>query len=207
MKFKRYWLATIPLVFMCLVFVIRYWQHYSIPQITLDLQADKVTPLQAKVIEIIDAQTLLISIFDKQSYCFVLNGLNTPLRDQAGYKRSVLGLLELTQSNFPPQINFTIEEILNTRVLIGSVYTAAEPFFGNLALIRYGFAWPDTYISTDADLRKQFASQARLALNNAKENTRGHWVNLHLNEPRRAPTQSYLKLLQQNGHTEPRCQP
>lgn len=207
MKFKRSLLIVIPLSLLCAVIFAWHWQQQNAQTTALDLQADKVTPLQAKVIEIIDAQTLLISIFDKQSYCFVLNGLNTPLRDQAGYKRSVLGLLELTQSNFPPQINFTIEEILNTRVLIGSVYTAAEPFFGNLALIRYGFAWPDTYISTDADLRKQFASQARLALNNAKENTRGHWVNLHLNEPRRAPTQSYLKLLQQNGHTEPRCQP
>jgi len=182
---------------------------YTLPAITANLSMLKDTgrPVPAEVIEIVDAQTLLVRFQNRKEHCIVLNGINTPLRQQDGYRRSVLGIIDLVQGHFRNHILVKTDAVLSSKVWLASIYDLNNETSGNLALIRFGYAWPDTYLSEDTEQNSNYLTEAKAALAEAKKNTRGHWAGIHIGELPKEPQQSYLVQLQKNGHTSEQCQP
>lgn len=207
---RRYLLLGALALTTLLIIVYMAWANTN--KVSLALAAKQ--PLEAKVLEVIDAQTLLVSLANRTQLCLVFNGINTPLKNQPGYLRSVLGIIDLVQGSFKNKIMFSTDIALNSKVKISSIHDIGYQVFGNLALIEYGYAWPDTYFTSQTTsaaeqetFTKEFYALALEALNTAKSNKRGHWAGIHLNEPSKTPPQSYLQLLQEQGHSSAVCQP
>ncbi|GLR65169.1 thermonuclease family protein [Marinospirillum insulare] len=181
---------------------------YTLPAITANFSLLKDTgrPVPAEVLEVVDAQTLLVRFQDRKEVCVVLNGVNTPLRQQDGYRRSVLGIIDLIQGSFRSQILVKIDAVLNSKVWLAGIYDLEQEVLGNLALIRFGYAWPDTYLN-DEEENDNYLVEANSALVEAKKNRRGHWAGIHLGELPLEPQQSYLMQLQALGHSSEPCQP
>lgn len=163
--------------------------------------------LPASIIEIIDSQTLLVLLEKGEEICIILNGINTPLKLQAGYRRSVLGIIDLVQGDFRNQILIKPDRLLNAKSWLVSIYDQEQKVLGNLALIHYGYAWPDVYLSDDDEKNQQYLVDAKNALADAKANANGHWAGIHIGEPPLEPQQSYLSLLLSEGHSSEKCQP
>lgn len=182
---------------------------YTLPAITANFSILKDTgrPVPAEVIEIVDAQTLLVRFQNRKERCVVLNGVNTPLRQQEGYRRSVLGIIDLVQGNFRNHILVKTDAVLNSKVWLASIYDLEQEILGNLALIRFGYAWPDTYLGDLDEHNSNYLAEANSALAEAKKNTRGHWAGIHIGELPQEPQQSYLVQLQALGHSSELCQP
>lgn len=181
---------------------------YTLPAITANFSVvtGSGRPIPGQVVEVIDAQTLLVRFQNRKEVCVVLNGINTPFKQDVGYRRSVLGIIDLVQGDFRNQILVKLDAILNPRVWLASIYDQHQEVLGNLALVRYGYAWPDTYLSDDSELNTQYLADAHSALADAKKNTRGHWVGIHIGELPTEPQESYLKRLETQGHASNACQ-
>lgn len=182
---------------------------YTLPAITANLSVVNGygRPVPAQVVEVVDAQTLLVRFQDRKEVCVVLNGINTPLKQQVGYRRSVLGIIDLVQGDFRNEILVQVDAVLNSKVWLASIYDQHQEVLGNLALIRYGYAWPDSYLSEDKEQNTHYLAAAKSALADAKSNTRGHWSGIHIGELPQTPPQSYLKLLSSQGHASKECAP
>jgi len=182
---------------------------YTLPAITANFSLVKDTgrPVPAEVLEVIDAQTLLVRFQNHKEGCVVLNGINTPLRQQEGYRRSVLGIIDLIQGSFRNHILVKADAVLNSKVWLASIYDLEQEILGNLALIRFGYAWPDTYLSYETEQNLNYLVKANSALAEAQKNTRGHWAGIHIGEQPQEPQQSYLAQLQALGHSSEQCQP
>lgn len=182
---------------------------YSLPTITANFSvvSGSGRPVPAQVVEVVDAQTILVRFQNRKEVCVVLNGINTPLKQDLGYRRSVLGIIDLVQGDFRNEILVKLDAILNPRVWLASIYDQHQEVLGNLALVRYGYAWPDAYLSDDNELTSQYLADANSALADAKKNTRGHWAGIHIGELPTEPQKSYLKRLANQGHASSLCQP
>lgn len=182
---------------------------YTLPTITANFSILENTgrPVPAEVIEVVDAQTLLVGFQNGQKICVVLNGINTPLRIEDGYRRSVLGIIDLVQGEFRNNILVKLDAVLNSKVWVAGIYDLEKTTLGNLSLIRFGYAWPDDYLTDEAEQSSDYSVQASDALLEAKQNTRGHWAGINIGELPHTPQQSYLEQLQKLGHTSEQCQP
>lgn len=182
---------------------------YTLPAITAGLVLIKGAgrPVPAVVQEIVDAQTLLLRVPDGKRLCLVLNGINTPLKHQPGYRRSVLGLIDLSQGRLRGEVVVQLDAVISENVWLGTVYDLREDINGNLELIRSGYAWPDEYQHDEKDPVKSWRQDAADALQQAQNNTLGHWQGIHIGEAPEAPAQSYIKTLIRDGHSAAACQP
>lgn len=182
---------------------------YALPAITANFSVLKGSgrPVPASVLQVIDAQTLLVRFKNRKEICVVLNGINTPLKQQLGYRRSVLGMIDLVQGDFRNELLVQVDAVLNSKVWLVSIYDLQEEVLGNLALIRFGYAWPDNYLSEDSALTAHYLGEAKTALEEAKQNTRGHWAGINIGELPHKPPQSYLTQVQTLGHSSEQCKP
>lgn len=182
---------------------------YTLPAITASLVLIKGAgrPIPAVVQEIVDSQTLLLRMPDGKNVCFVLNGVNTPLKHQPGYRRSVLGLIDLSQGRLRSEVRVQLDAVLYDSIWLGAVYDVREEINGNLALIRSGYAWPDVYHHDNQDQVNIYRQDAAEALQEARSNARGHWLGIHIGEAPEEPAASYIRNLIRDGHSAPACQP
>lgn len=163
--------------------------------------------IPAVVQEIVDSQTLLLRMPDGKMVCFVLNGINTPLKHQPGYRRSVLGLIDLSQGRLRSKVRVQLDAVIYDTIWLGVMYDLSEENNANLALIRSGYAWPDVYHHDHNDQVNIYRQNAAEALHEARSNARGHWLGIHIGEAPEAPAQSYISHLIRNGHAAAVCQP
>lgn len=181
---------------------------YTLPAITGSLVLIKGAgrPIPASVQGVVDGQTLVLKLQNNDQVCLVLNGVNTPLKDQPGYRRSVLGLIDLAQGRFRGKVLVELDAVLHSQLWVGNVRSQDRDEAGHLALIRSGYAWPDSYQHESREKMTEFAAAAREAHLEARSQARGHWSGVHIGEAPNRPAQSYIQHLLDQGHPDPACQ-
>lgn len=162
-------------------------------------------PLPAKYLQLIDAQTLLVELDDQRQLCLVLNGINTPASNEAGYTRSLLSLLNLVEGQLAGQMQLVLDRQINNRLALGSIYSSEQEIWGNLQLIYLGTAWPAIYFTLDATKRQLYQRNARLGQQEAKSLALGQWAGIHINEPPSSPKNNYYDQLMNSGHSSQLC--
>lgn len=162
-------------------------------------------PISAKYLRLIDAQTLLVEVDNQRQLCLVLNGINTPAINEAGYTRSLLGLLNLVEGQFLGELEVVLDRKINNRLWLGSIYNQQQEIWGNLQLVYLGIAWPAIYFTLDTNKRQVYQRNARLGQQEAKSLALGHWAGIHIKELPSSPKNNYYDQLITSGHSNQLC--
>lgn len=161
-------------------------------------------PLVARHIKLVDAQTLLVELNNKRQLCLVLNGINTPNKNEKGYLRSLLGLMNLVENQHLSNIKLVLDKKINNQLWLGSLYSQQNNSL-NLQFIYLGYAWPNTYISEDIEKSELYERNAKLGVQEAKSLALGHWAGIHINELPTEPEYNYYHHLLTVGHPQQEC--